>query len=787
MASLPRSLMMCATAWEAVVTSQYALCCEYEHWTGESGYTISSSSWLKCAQSGCLWCLLLAKHFLKDLRERTSEWPTEKVHVQVSPAREKYEHARGFYPRTATVAVNGFAKLFQLYTTSGNPAAKWITRRTLIPHVGWPYALALAKTAVEECLRDHPECQAVTPYPIGAAPLPSRLVDCSNPDCLRIVEPGPGTGVSGPYIALSYVWGEKAPSYRTTNSNLSSYKVKIDGNILPQTIHDAIHVTRALGVNFLWIDGLCIIQDSEGDKHHELERMRDVYRHAFLTIDAGSAASVSTGFLEDRPIHPEGAAALPFVCPRLPGGRIDRLARDVNIGMVYWVHLAPFGHYPMSYFTESDSLCPRDGKPTAHTAQRGGAHHDDSNDVPRLPDAVFHPNRHIARGSDEWNNIHGRWLRIVEDYSSRKLSDPSDKLTAISALAEMFAPVLGPDYAAGLWRHTLLEDLLWESQSSGLAPPRPGSSHSPGYRAPSWSWASTDGAVRFWHNTTGVPLAEVVECTLLLRNKQLPFGPVVSGSLVLYASLLRCRRIGRHGIEIEAEIPSHPSLAPKRFACTANFCYEDDDAVREIWIVPIMQVGIFYNTMQGLVVTRKQVDAWVGAGGAKQKYRNDEGTAVPARPSVQEEVVQAEDAFPENNGYALGVKRLAPFARPRPRPRPRLRLRRGRRRQQRPLAFASMDDSTPPPPSAPADPSPPPPPTTSGSPTDFLKGVVGKRVVVRLTSGVDYRGILSCLDGYMNIALEQTEEHVNGRVTNQYGDAFIRGNNVLYISAAEAL
>ncbi|KZT00915.1 Sm-like ribonucleoprotein, partial [Laetiporus sulphureus 93-53] len=76
----------------------------------------------------------------------------------------------------------------------------------------------------------------------------------------------------------------------------------------------------------------------------------------------------------------------------------------------------------------------------------------------------------------------------------------------------------------------------------------------------------------------------------------------------------------------------------------------------------------------------------------------------------------------------------------------------------------------------------------TGSPTDFLKGVVGKRVVVRLTSGVDYRaGVLSCLDGYMNIALEQTEENVNGQVTNRYGDAFIRGNNVLYISAAEPL
>ncbi|VDB91875.1 unnamed protein product [Peniophora sp. CBMAI 1063] len=98
-----------------------------------------------------------------------------------------------------------------------------------------------------------------------------------------------------------------------------------------------------------------------------------------------------------------------------------------------------------------------------------------------------------------------------------------------------------------------------------------------------------------------------------------------------------------------------------------------------------------------------------------------------------------------------------------------------------------MDASPPAQPPSDASPPPPPPTGASGSPTDFLKGVVGKQVVVRLTSGVDYRGVLSCLDGYMNIALEQTEEHVNGRVTNRYGDTFIRGNNVLYISAAEAL
>ena len=51
-----------------------------------------------------------------------------------------------------------------------------------------------------------------------------------------------------------------------------------------------------------------------------------------------------------------------------------------------------------------------------------------------------------------------------------------------------------------------------------------------------------------------------------------------------------------------------------------------------------------------------------------------------------------------------------------------------------------MDETTPPPPPDEQSP-PPPPPLHAGSPTDFLKGVVGKRVIVRLTSGVDYRGV----------------------------------------------
>ncbi|PSC69016.1 U6 snRNA-associated Sm LSm6 [Micractinium conductrix] len=73
-------------------------------------------------------------------------------------------------------------------------------------------------------------------------------------------------------------------------------------------------------------------------------------------------------------------------------------------------------------------------------------------------------------------------------------------------------------------------------------------------------------------------------------------------------------------------------------------------------------------------------------------------------------------------------------------------------------------------------------PAGAKTPADFLKSIKGKAVIVKLNSGVDYRGVLACLDGYMNIAMEQTEEYVNGQLKNKYGDCFIRGNNVLYIS-----
>ncbi|EGZ17598.1 hypothetical protein PHYSODRAFT_499052 [Phytophthora sojae] len=75
--------------------------------------------------------------------------------------------------------------------------------------------------------------------------------------------------------------------------------------------------------------------------------------------------------------------------------------------------------------------------------------------------------------------------------------------------------------------------------------------------------------------------------------------------------------------------------------------------------------------------------------------------------------------------------------------------------------------------------------STKKTPSDFLKGVLGRPVDVKLNNGVEYKGVLACLDGFMNIAMEQTQEYSNGQLKAQYGDCFIRGNNVLYISASK--
>ncbi|TVY15991.1 hypothetical protein LARI1_G005451, partial [Lachnellula arida] len=143
------------------------------------------------------------------------------------------------------------------------------------------------RDSLEHCASQHTACKQLD------AKLPKRLIDIhSEDDKFRIIETEPGS--TGRYIALSYCWGASKFLTTTTADTVSDWRSLSD---LPKSITDAVVVTKALGVRYLWVDALCIIQDSIEDWVIQSSRMGSVYRNAYVTIAASSALSADVGFL----------------------------------------------------------------------------------------------------------------------------------------------------------------------------------------------------------------------------------------------------------------------------------------------------------------------------------------------------------------------------------------------------------------------------------------------------------------------------------------------------------
>jgi Heterokaryon incompatibility protein (HET) len=115
------------------------------------------------------------------------------------------------------------------------------------------------------------------------------------------------------YTALSYCWGGDQ-KVKLQKSNLSAWRSDIPFCDLPQTIQDAVTVTTELGIRFLWIDALCIIQDDETDVVEKLARMADIYQEAHLTVVAARSLTVEQGFLQSRYVPGERGYRLPYMC-----------------------------------------------------------------------------------------------------------------------------------------------------------------------------------------------------------------------------------------------------------------------------------------------------------------------------------------------------------------------------------------------------------------------------------------------------------------------------------------
>lgn len=361
------------------------------------------------------------------------------------------------------------------------------------------------------------------------------------------------------YLALSYCWGGKQ-DHQTERTRIGQYMRALPLEALPKTIRDAIIFTRALGIQYIWIDSLCIIQDSQEDKEHELSRVANIYKGAVLTISAARASSCYEGFLglqEDRIALLQDSVTLPmnnldgvignvlFYHSRL---RVRRDEDTPPIDLRAWTYqeqlLSPrvvsFHKDAMEWSCPSlllsdDGMSNEELQVTdpvylrltepflKRTSYLSPLFYCSSQDLDKYPE-------HLASLSEDW------WTAVYE-YTLGLLSDLDDRLPAIAGIASEFHRITGDTYIAGLWRSSLSKDLLWRCAYMSASDT---GSRTFKYNAPTWSWASTHQCAILYTNKK-YPVTssrvEILDCKVDLASSLAPFGPVHGGRLQIRAPL----------------------------------------------------------------------------------------------------------------------------------------------------------------------------------------------------------------------------------------------------------
>ena len=348
--------------------------------------------------------------------------------------------------------------------------------------------------------------------------LPTRVIDVGPPDgsydpFLFISQ----KGHRARYIALSHCWGTDSGKMplRTTQVSLADHQKNIPMVSLPRTFFDAVSVVRKLGVRYLWIDSLCIVQDLAADWEFESSRMGDYYWNSSLTIAAADSIDSSQGLFADRDSAALYPCATTFRCGNFRGEAgapktlIVQLHSEQNddwrlFRIRHWIsdhksvldrrgwclqekvlsaRILTFDRFQISFTCQKlrvNEACPS-GLPQFHRKGRlhsllrkplseGIATVDSEHDIPLLYTA---------------------WRYLVNDYWTRDLTHDRDILPAISGLASRVKIRLvelgeDDDCLAGMWKRDLRNSLCWYVWPVGSATRRLATTST----TPSWSWAS---------------------------------------------------------------------------------------------------------------------------------------------------------------------------------------------------------------------------------------------------------------------------------------------------------
>lgn len=375
----------------------------------------------------------------------------------------------------------------------------------------------MAKMWLDDCCKEHEACR------IKQERLPTRLV-CVENNTIRLVISE--TLQKAPrYATLSYCWGHD-PFIKLSRDNLASFLEEIPWETLPPTFQDAVQAVRKLGLQYIWIDALCIIQEP-GDWAIEAGRMHSVYSGAFISLAASDARNVYQGFLRRPKLYNGGFYS------RVTSSSLCEIRRfyatEVYHQAISEAHLSG-----RAWAFQEKLLAAR----TIHFGESGLWWECRSQLCSEyLPDGLtdFAASRFVRAVHDPWP-----WSRIVQHYSAADLTYGSDRLAALSGIVARQQGITGGQYLAGLWRYRLVYQLTWQVLRTNRRP-------RPEWRAPTWSWASVDGPVFFppyadegrdqYIRMVDKDYVQVLEAKTTLSDQD-PFGPVDNGELSLSCSYL---------------------------------------------------------------------------------------------------------------------------------------------------------------------------------------------------------------------------------------------------------
>jgi hypothetical protein len=427
--------------------------------------------------------------------------------------------------------------------------------RTAIQTLSRQY-MDLARFWVRECQSKHLDYKARNP-----AFSPSRLVHVGTSDGLVPIhlEIIRAMDRKSRYCTLSHCWGEAKHILKLTAANFKELTEEIPFDMLSTTFKDAIIVTRNLRQQYLWIDSLCIIQDSIDDWTREAATMADIYENSLCTIAAGEVTASQDNFPAQNPLLHNwcriagslnnGIYVKAFCNIGLEGTLQSSLVEHIALLSRGWVFqerlLSPrilfFGSREISWSCRQGVAAKDNPEGPAEKKIFGSLISKPQlgldSFVPKQPRYIEDFARlqrftvDVSHNRSPWLHSLG-WYRLIEGYSKCNLSKEDDKLIALSGLAQRVQRQTGWKYLAGLWRESLCFDLFWYLRDGTK---NRGSS----YVAPTWSWASVRGDVfRYPSASDSQPLIKVISA----ETKTHPLdstgtGQVFGGELVINGTL----------------------------------------------------------------------------------------------------------------------------------------------------------------------------------------------------------------------------------------------------------